>query len=129
MSRRQLLDPGCRGLRIHSKTCAEPQTSATTFATMALLPDARTKFDPSRKYLALCWNGKKDVRAEKLPKPCVTDPVSSRSYLLLGSLFYVVEVSKASGQVGCMHSGIGSLCPPRPSLERPRATARAMLEL
>ena len=53
-----------------------PRASATTFATMALLPDARTKLDPTRKYLALCWNGKKDVRAEKLPKPSVTDPVS-----------------------------------------------------
>lgn len=67
---------GSRLPRSERYCCAELQTSATTFATMALLPDARTKLDPSRKYLALCWNGKKDVRAEKLPKPCVTDPVS-----------------------------------------------------
>jgi threonine dehydrogenase-like Zn-dependent dehydrogenase len=44
---------------------------------MTLLPDAPTKFDPSSKYLALCWNGKKDIRAEKLPKPRVTDPTDA----------------------------------------------------
>ncbi len=77
VSRRQLLDPGCRVPTESERYCSgEPQASATTFATMALLPDARTKLDPTRKYLALCWNGKKDVRAEKLPKPSVTDPVS-----------------------------------------------------
>ena len=67
---------GSRLPRSERYCCAEPQISAITFATMALLPDARTNLDPNRKYLALCWNGKKDVRAEQLPKPCVTDPVS-----------------------------------------------------